>query len=144
MIQGIADIYIKIGITGILVVLFVWWIICQVKSQQKTIDAANIAVTKVNETILNLFKDEIKELKILTKQSIEVGCDNTKINKEITQLITKMNDSLLQHSKESNESMKTLIPAFNKLIDNLNGGNPAIVKMKKDLEEIKKKFSKNP
>lgn len=143
MIQGIADIYLKIGITGILVVLFVWWIICQVKNQQKTIDAANIAVTKVNETILNLFKDEIKELKILTKQSIEVGCDNTKINKEITQLITKMNDSLLQHSKESSESMKTLIPAFNKLIDNLNGGNPAIVKMKEDLEEIKKKLSKN-
>lgn len=143
MIQGIADIYLEIGITGILVVLFVWWIICQVKNQQKTIDAANIAVTKVNETILNLFKDEIKELKILTKQSIEVGCDNTKINKEITQLITRMNDSLLQHSKESNESMKTLIPAFNKLIDNLNGGNPAIVKIKQELEEIKKKLSKN-
>lgn len=143
MFQGIADIYLEIGITGILVVLFVWWIICQVKNQQKTIDAANIAVTKVNETILNLFKDEIKELKILTKQSIEVGCDNTKINKEITQLITRMNDSLLQHSKESNESMKTLMPAFNKLIDNLNGGNPAIVKIKQELEEIKKKLSKN-
>jgi iron-sulfur cluster repair protein YtfE (RIC family) len=143
MIQGIADMYIKIGVTGVLVVLFVWWIICQVKNQQKTVDAANLAVTKVNETILNLFKDEVKELKLLTKQSIEVGCDNTKINKEITSLINRMHDSLVRHSQDSNANMRALLPAFNKLIDNLNGGNPAVVKLREDLDEIKKKLDKS-
>jgi len=134
MMQGIADMYIKIGITGILVVLFVWWIICQVKQQQKTVDTANVAVTKVNETILNLFKIEIKELKLLSKQSIEIGYNNTKINKEIITLIDRLNNSLLEHSKDSNENMKSLIPAFNKLVDNLNGGNPEVIKLRKKVE----------
>jgi len=143
MMQGIADMYIKIGITGILVVLFVWWIICQVKQQQKTVDTANVAVTKVNETILNLFKIEIKELKLLSKQSIEIGCNNTKINKEIITLIDRLNNSLLEHSKDSNENMKSLIPAFNKLVDNLNGGNPEVIKLRKKVEEFEKKLAKN-
>jgi hypothetical protein len=143
MMQGIADMYIKIGITGILVVLFVWWIICQVKQQQKTVDTANVAVTKVNETILNLFKIEIKELKLLSKQSIEIGYNNTKINKEIITLIDRLNNSLLEHSKDSNENMKSLIPAFNKLVDNLNGGNPEVIKLRKKVEEFEKKLAKN-
>jgi hypothetical protein len=143
MMQGIADMYIKIGITGILVVLFVWWIICQVKQQQKTVDTANVAVTKVNETILNLFKIEIKELKLLSKQSIEIGYNNTKINKEIITLIDRLNNSLLEHSKDSNENMKSLIPAFSKLVDNLNGGNPEVIKLRKKVEEFEKKLAKN-
>ena len=40
--------------------------------------------------------------------------------------------------------MNQLVPAFNKLIDNLNGGNPNIIKIKERLDEIEKRIDKNP
>jgi len=141
---ALTEVYLKVGITGILVIVFVYFLLKQIKHQFRMTEESNKNATKINETILCLFKNEIKDLGLLSKQAIEVGCDNTRLNKETIALINKTNESLSEHCKDYRQGMNQLVPAFNKLIDNLNGGNPNIIKIKERLDEIEKKIDRNP
>lgn len=136
---ALTDVYLKVGVTGILVIVFVYFLLKQIKHQFKMTEESNKTATKVNETILCLFKNEIKDLGILSKEAIEIGNSNTKLNKEIVALIGKTNESLTEHCKDYKYTTNQLIPALGKLVDNLNGGNPAILNIKERLTEIEKK-----
>lgn len=136
---ALTDVYLKVGVTGILVIVFVYFLLKQIKHQFKMTEESNKTATKVNETILCLFKNEIKDLGILSKEAIEIGNSNTKLNKEIVALIGKTNESLTEHCKDYKYTTNKLIPALGKLVDNLNGGNPAILNIKERLTEIEKK-----
>ena len=136
---ALTDVYLKVGVTGILVIVFVYFLLKQIKHQFKMTEESNKTATKVNETILCLFKNEIKDLGILSKEAIEIGNSNTKLNKEIVDLIGKTNESLMEHCKDYKYTTNQLIPALGKLVDNLNGGNPAILNIKERLTEIEKK-----
>lgn len=136
---ALTDVYLKVGVTGILVIVFVYFLLKQIKHQFKMTEESNKTATKVNETILCLFKNEIKDLGILSKEAIEIGNSNTKLNKEIVALIGKTNESLTEHCKDYKYTTSQLLPTLGKLVDNLNGGNPAILNIKERLTEIEKK-----
>lgn len=143
MINALCDAYLQIGAIGLITVVALWVLISQLKTQRKLAKEATDQTTKVNQSILDMFKGEIKDISLLTKQSIEIGCDNTRINKEIFSIIEKINANLAEHSKESNQNTIKLINSFSRLTDNLNGGNPTVVKLRKDFEEFKKKLDKS-
>ena len=62
--------------------------------------------------------------------------ENKKLNKDIAVILAQTAKNLEKHEKTSGDAQVKIIAGIDKLCDNLNGGNPTIVEVKKKLKEI--------
>jgi len=67
---------------------------------------------------------------------------NKKINKDIAVIIAQTSKTLKEHDSRSANTQIEIVAGINKLTDNLNGGNPVVLKLREDFEEFKKKAKK--
>ena len=63
--------------------------------------------------------------------------ENKRLNKDISVIQAQTLSKLQEHDKRNAEAWGKMINGMDKLCDNLNGGNPAIVELQKEIRELK-------
>ena len=60
--------------------------------------------------------------------------------KDIAVIISQTSDKLEKHDKMSSESWNKTLAGFDRILDFLNGKNPAITKLRAEIKEMKEKI----
>jgi len=66
--------------------------------------------------------------------------ESKKINKDIAVIISQTSDKMEKHDKMSIESWNKTLAGFDRILDFLNGKNPAITKLRAEIKEMKEKI----
>ena len=132
---ALAETYLKIGFAGLVAIVFLYLYIYNVKKDSKQDKTTNETLTNINQKIFDLFVNEIK--------SIDGNVmENKKLNKDITVIQAQIHKNLLDHDKYSREAWEKFLPALEKLCETMNGSNPKIVAIQKEIENLKKQLEK--
>ena len=144
MMESLTEVYQALGLVGLLTIVAVWWIMTQTNSQKKQQELLYKQMTKTNDSILCMFKDEVKETKDNTIENRRLNKDSVELIKQVSIIQEKIKDALVEvkrnmydNDMNSRNSWKLLIESLQNLCGMLDGENPTIIKIKKDLNEIK-------
>ncbi len=139
---AIGELCLKYGIATVVIIIFIWLFIKINKRQEESYKKANDDITKINQEIFNLFVNETKTTNANTQE-------NLKLNKEITRQIKNVNviqaqtmKVLREHNNNSMEAWGKLLHGFDKVCERLNGSNPEMLKLRKEMKEFNKKLEK--
>ena len=142
--ESLTEVYQALGFVGLLTIVAVWWIMTQTNSQKKQQELLYKQMTKTNDSILCMFKDEVKETKDNTVENRRLNKDSIELIKQVSIIQEKIKDALVEvkrnmydNDMNSRNSWKLLIESLQNLCGMLDGENPTIIKIKKDLNEIK-------
>jgi chromosome segregation ATPase len=131
----LVETWIKLGFTGLIVIFFLWMILKLYKSQENRLRDANKIVTKTNEEILGMFKDQVQKI-------AETGKETHRVNKDIAVIQAQILDKLQKHDTGNRESWQRFLPTIERICDNMNGKNPAIKKIQEDIAKLKETIKK--
>jgi len=144
MIQYLTEVYQALGLVGLLTIVVVWWIMTQTSSQKKQQELLYKQMTKTNDSVLCMFKEEVKGTKETTTENKKLNKDAIELIKQVSIIQDKIKDALVEvkrtmHDNDMNSrnSWKLLIESLQNLCGMLDGKNPTIIKIKEDLKEIK-------
>ena len=95
----------------------------------------------VEGKIESIFSNTLENKNILLRvDSIHEGQNKTL--KDTAVILAQTFDSIKKHDKNSNENQAKIVAGIEKLCDNLNGGNPVVVKLRKEFKEFKESIIK--
>lgn len=127
MITFLTDNWKELTAFGVILVVFIILVnnyLKQSTSQQKTI-------TDINTKIFDLFT---KEIKVIAENTSE----NKKLNKDISVIQAQIQKQIIEHDSYNRQSWEKMLQGFDRLCDFLNGNNPRIAAIQKEIRELKK------
>lgn len=139
MIKALIENYGEVGYAGIIIIAMIWYFYYQTKSQTKR-DDKHDAIQKeerlfyrtlVTNDMKSLHDDSLKNAD-LNNQTIILQKDSIILQKELTK-------DLKSHNENSKEAWGKTIESLGIIADRLNGGSPASMKIKKELELYKQR-----
>ena len=119
MIKALIENYSEIGYAGIVIITMIWLVRYLVK---QTTDDKIYYRKLITNDMKDLHEDSLK---------------NANLNNQSIILIKDMNKNLEKHNDNSKKAWDKSIDALGIICDRLNGGTPAMAKMKKELEYYK-------
>ena len=126
----LAEKYVELGFAAIAISVFLYLYICKTREDSKQSAQTNEAITKINTKIFDMFVQEIKVI-------AENTHDNRKLNKDISVIQAQMQKQLIDHGTHTNKMWDKQIDAMDKLCDSLNGSNPKILALQKEINDLK-------
>ena len=131
----LTETYVQLGFASAVVVVFLYLYICKNKEESKQSKKANETITEINTRIFNAFMNEIKVI-------AEDTHENKKLNKDALVIQAQIQKQITEHDKYNREAWEKFLPALEKLCDTMNGSNPKILAIQKELDIIKKQMKK--
>ena len=121
--------YKELGIAGVAILTFSWYLYHQTKASSKREDRREERQAKREDKVLDMLTVSMKDLEIHTIK-------NKELNKKIASIQKETLDSIKKHRKESREANEILSDVLNNLLQLSNGGNPVVKKLTNDVNQI--------
>ena len=121
-------------ITALIGVL-IWYLKAQTNRQNKREDKRDVRDTKREDKIMEIVDTSLKHIEL-------TSTENKALNKQIAVIQERTFKAIHEHKKESREALTKLCETLDNLLKTSNGGNPEVVKLRKEIEIIKKKLDK--
>lgn len=119
-----------LGVAGILLMLGVWYFVHQVNRQNKREDKREERDVKREEKVLDMVDSSLKTIETTTTK-------NRALNKQIAVIQERTLKVMEKHERESQSVFGKLCETVDNILRNSNGGNPEVVKLRKELEIVK-------
>ena len=119
-----------LGVAGILLMLGVWYFVHQVNRQNKREDKREERDVKREEKVLDMVDSSLKTIETTTTK-------NKALNKQIAVIQERTLKVMEKHERESQSVFGKLCETVDNILRNSNGGNPEVVKLRKELEIVK-------
>lgn len=129
MITEFIENYKELGIAGVAILTFSWYLYHQTKSASKREDKREERQAVREDKVLDMLAVSMKNLEIHTVK-------NKELNKKIASIQKETLDSIKKHRKESREANEILSNVLNNLLALSNGGNPVVKKLTNDVNKI--------
>ena len=137
MIETLIENWDTLGVAGILLFLVVWYFYSQVRRQNKREDKRETRQETREDKILNIVDTSLKNIETTTTE-------NKKLNKDIAVIMSQNLTKLEKHDTMSTEAWSKMLTGFDRVLEFLNGRNPAIAKLRAEvkgqIKEIEEKI----
>ena len=131
----LTETYVQLGFASAVVVVFLYLYICKNREDTSQAKKANETITDINKRIFNAFMSEIKTI-------AEETHENKKLNKDSFVIQAQIQKMIQEHDKYNRETWEKFLPALEKLCDTMNGNNPKIKAIQKEITEMKQIIQK--
>ena len=127
--------YKELGVAGVAILTFSWYLYHQTKTSSKREDKRDERQAAREDKVLDMLAVSMKNLEI---HSVK----NKELNKKIASIQKETLDSIKKYRKESREAHEILSNVLNNLLKLSNGGNPVVSKLTDDVNKIFKILKK--
>ena len=139
MITRLIENYKELTVVGVFAIAMVWYLWHTTRRQANREDKREERDAKREEKVLNMVDSSLKTIEVTTTK-------NKALNKQIAVIQERTLKAMDEHTGESRNVWTKLCETLDNLLRTSNGGNPEIVKIRKELEVVKKqiKLDKKP
>lgn len=133
--EVLAEKYVELGFAAISISVFLYLYICKTREDSTQSAQTNEAITKINTKIFDAFMNEIR---VMAEETHE----NKKLNKDISIIMAQTQKQLCDHGKYTNDMWDKQLDAMDRLCNTLNGSNPKILALQKEINDLKEIITK--
>lgn len=127
--------YKELGIAGVAILTFSWYLYHQTKASSKREDKREVRDTKREEKVLDMVDSSLKTIEITTTK-------NKALNKQIAVIQERTLKVMDKHRLEATEHNKEITEIIRNTLNLSNGGNPIIKKILERLDKVEKPLDK--
>ena len=135
MITEFIENYKELGIAGVAILTFAWYLYHQTKASSKREDKRDERQAIREDKVLDMLAVSMKNLEIHTIK-------NKELNKKIANIQKETLEELKEYKKESREAHGILTNVMKNVLQLSNGGNPVVRKLTDDVNKIFKILKK--
>ena len=135
MIATLIENYETLTIVGVFGIALAWYLWYTTRRQAIREDKREARDEKREDKVLNMVDTSLKNIEIVTMK-------NKTLNKQIAVIQERTLKAIDEHKVENRDAFSKLVRAIDNLLRNSNGGNPEIVKLRNQLNELQKKLDK--
>ena len=135
MISEFIENYKELGVAGVAILTFAWYLYHQTKASSKREDKRDERQAIREDKVLDMLAVSMKNLEI---HSVK----NKELNKKIANIQKETLEALKKHRTESKEANEILTGVMKNVLQLSNGGNPVVKKLTDDVNKIFKILKK--
>ena len=135
MIATLIENYETLTVVGVFGIVMAWYLWYTTRRQAKREDKREERDEKREDKVLNMVDTSLKNIEFVTMK-------NKTLNKQIAVIQERTLKAMDEHKAESRDAFSKLVKSIDNLLRNSNGGNPEIIKLRNQLNEVLKRLDK--